>query len=251
MAKAPGVGSLVLAHEARRAGMALPLSLCAHAAFIAALMLVPRAERAALPEVASIAQDALVLRVARADPPPAAVVIAPPAAVPRPPRAPALAAPATAPVTAPPVVGQVAVPLVEPDGPPVGDGCVGCVIGTTAVEPVPGGGNGDPRTATGTGGGGGQAPLPIGGQITAPIKLRNVDPAYPALARQAGVQGRVVIECVIDTEGRVVRTRVLEGPPLLREAALAAVSQWRYRPTLLNGTPVAVIMTVRLDFRLR
>ena len=59
------------------------------------------------------------------------------------------------------------------------------------------------------------------------------------------------IECRIDTSGRVVDATVLHGHPLLSPAALAAVRQWIYQPTLLNGVPVSVLMTVTVHFRLR
>ena len=64
-------------------------------------------------------------------------------------------------------------------------------------------------------------------------------------------QGIVVVECVIDREGRVASARVLRSIPLLDAAALAAVQQWLYRPTLLNGERVAVQMTVTVRFHLR
>jgi protein TonB len=86
--------------------------------------------------------------------------------------------------------------------------------------------------------------------IDAPIKLHHVIPVYPDLAKQARVEGLVVIECRIDTQGRVADARVLRGHPLLDDAALAAVRQWRYRPTLLNGQPISVIMTVTVRFAL-
>ena len=247
MAHGPSMGSLVLPHEARRGGMALPLSLTVHAAFIGAVLMVPRAARVEVPEV--FRRPILNLPVPEAQP--IRVAVTPPPAVrttrPGPVRAPADPAP-----PAPAVVGHVAIPLDVPDTIPVADtggACVGCVLGGPPTEPVDGGGTAP--EGTGSGPAAGSAPRPIGGQITAPVKLRNVDPDYPALARQAGVQGTVLIECVIDTEGRVVQSRVLQGPPLLSRAALDAVNQWRYRPTLLNGAPISVIMTVRLEFHLR
>jgi len=87
--------------------------------------------------------------------------------------------------------------------------------------------------------------------IDRPVKLHHVVPVYPDLARQARVEGIVVIECRIDTRGRVAEARVLSGHPLLDGAALDAVRQWRYRPTLLNGQPISVIMTVTVRFALR
>jgi len=87
--------------------------------------------------------------------------------------------------------------------------------------------------------------------IDPPVKLHHVAPGYPALARDARVGGVVVIECRIDTEGRVADARILRGHPLLDDAALDAVRQWRYRPTLLHGRPVSVIMSVTVRFTLR
>jgi len=104
--------------------------------------------------------------------------------------------------------------------------------------------------ATGPGGGG-SAPLPVGGNISSPLKLHDVAPVYPELARRARVQGVVIIRCVIDTDGRVAEAEVLRSVPLLDAAALEAVRQWIYRPTLLNGGPVAVVMTVTVQFRLQ
>lgn len=93
-------------------------------------------------------------------------------------------------------------------------------------------------------------PVRIGGSIPEPRKLRNVNPVYPPDALQARLQGVVVLECTIDTAGKVTEVRTLRGVPLLTEAAVAAVKQWEYTPTLLNGVPVPVIMTVTVNFKL-
>jgi protein TonB len=90
----------------------------------------------------------------------------------------------------------------------------------------------------------------VGGQIKEPKKLKNVPPAYPDIARQARVQGVVILECTISPQGRVTEVKVLRGIPLLDQAAIDAVKQWVYTPTLLNGVPVPVIMTVTVNFRL-
>lgn len=90
----------------------------------------------------------------------------------------------------------------------------------------------------------------VGGQIKEPSKIRNVSPAYPDIAKQARVQGVVVLEAVISPSGEVTNVRVLRGVPLLNDAAALAVRQWRYTPTTLNGQPVAVVMTVTVNFRL-
>jgi TonB family protein len=93
-------------------------------------------------------------------------------------------------------------------------------------------------------------PVRIGGSIREPRKLRHVNPAYPPDAIQARVQGVVVLECTIDAAGKVTTVRALRGAPLLTEAAVAAVKQWEYTPTVLNGVPVPVVMTVTVNFKL-
>ena len=76
-------------------------------------------------------------------------------------------------------------------------------------------------------------------------------PVYPAIAQQARVQGVVIIEATIATDGSVTNARILRSVPLLDQAALDAVSQWMFTPTLLNGVPVPVIMTVTVQFTLK
>ena len=90
-----------------------------------------------------------------------------------------------------------------------------------------------------------------GGKIQPPTKVHDAAPGYPAIAQAARVQGVVIIEATIGVDGEVVEARVLRSVPLLDEAALQAVRQWRYTPTRLNGAPVAVIMTVTVNFQLR
>ena len=95
------------------------------------------------------------------------------------------------------------------------------------------------------------APVRVGGNIKTPVKTRHVDPVYPADAALAGVQGQVVIEATIDPSGRVGNACVLRSIPLLDQAALDAVRQWEYTPTLLNGVAVPVILTVTVSFTLK
>jgi protein TonB len=97
----------------------------------------------------------------------------------------------------------------------------------------------------------GSGPLRVGGQIKEPKKLTDVRPVYPEVAKQARVQGVVILECTISPEGRVTDTRVLRGVPLLDGAAIDAVRQWTYAPTLMNGVPVPVLMTVTVNFALQ
>ena len=88
----------------------------------------------------------------------------------------------------------------------------------------------------------------IGGNIAPPVKLKHVSPAYPDIARQARVAGMVLLEILIDRDGRVTEAQVVRSIPLLDQAAIDAVMQWEFRPTLLNGVPVQAIMTVSMGF---
>jgi protein TonB len=115
----------------------------------------------------------------------------------------------------------------------VAGGVVGCV------------GGGHPGSAPA-----GNAPVRVGGQIRQPPLLRRVNPLYPPEARAEGVQGVVILEAVIGVDGRVCDTRILRSIPLLDQAAIDAVRQWEYKPTLLNGAPVPVIVTVTVPFTL-
>lgn len=93
-----------------------------------------------------------------------------------------------------------------------------------------------------------QAPVRVGGTIRQPAKLVDVKPVYPPTALRAGVSGVVILEITIDTDGSVQQARVLRGIPMLDAAAVEAARQWRFEPTLLNGNPVRVIMTVTVPF---
>ena len=92
----------------------------------------------------------------------------------------------------------------------------------------------------------------VGRGIQTPERVIYVAPAYPPIALSARLQGIVIVEATIDTTGRVQNARVLRtDSTLFTEAALSAVRQWTYTPTLLNGIPVSVIMTVTVQFRLQ
>ena len=92
------------------------------------------------------------------------------------------------------------------------------------------------------------APVRVGGNIPPPTKVVHVNPVYPPDARDARVAGVVICEAVIDPSGRVSEVKVLRSIPMLDEAAVEAVRQWEFTPTLLNGVPVPVIMTVTVNF---
>jgi TonB family protein len=94
-------------------------------------------------------------------------------------------------------------------------------------------------------------PVRVGGNIRPPNKTRSVNAVYPQTAQAAGIQGVVIVEITIGTDGAVSDARVLRSIPLLDQAALDAVRQWQYEPTLLNGNPVPVIMTATVNFALQ
>ena len=96
-----------------------------------------------------------------------------------------------------------------------------------------------------------QEPVRIGGDIKAPKKLKDVRPAYPQEAQDAGVQGIVIIEAIIDRQGAVREAQVIRSVPMLDDAAVDSVLEWEYAPTILGGQPVEVIMTVTVNFTLR
>ena len=93
------------------------------------------------------------------------------------------------------------------------------------------------------------APLRVGGNVRAPLKIVDVPPVMPAQAIQARIQGVVIVEITVDTDGTVKGARVLRSIPLLDQAALDAVRQWRYESPMLDGQPVPVVMTVTVPFR--
>jgi TonB family protein len=87
-----------------------------------------------------------------------------------------------------------------------------------------------------------------GGRIMEPKKIKDVQPVYPAIAQSARVSGVVTIEATIGSDGKVIDAKVVHSVPLLDQAALDAVRQWEYLPTMLNGVPVPVLVTVTINF---
>jgi TonB family protein len=134
-------------------------------------------------------------------------------------------------------------PLTTPAGGVAGavpGGVPGGVPGRVAVAPL----TAPPPPAS-------SGPVRVGGNISPPVRIKNVPPVYPDEARAAKVQGTVILETTIDQKGLVTNARVLRSVPLLDQAALDAVRQWEFMPTLLNGQPVAIIMTVTVNFTLQ
>jgi periplasmic protein TonB len=91
----------------------------------------------------------------------------------------------------------------------------------------------------------------LGGEIREPRRVFYVAPAYPVAAQAARVEGVVILEATIDETGVVRDVTVLRSRPLLDQAAIEAVSRWRYTPTYLNGLPVSVVMSVTVNFTMR
>jgi protein TonB len=116
-------------------------------------------------------------------------------------------------------------------------GVIGGVLNTSAKPVAP-----PPR--------GKGAPLRVGGRVRQPKSIVQVRPEYPPLARQARIQGQVLIDAILDEQGNVIDMKVVSGPPLLYQAALDALKKWKYEPTYLNERPIAVEMIVTITFQL-
>ena len=93
-------------------------------------------------------------------------------------------------------------------------------------------------------------PVPVGGDVQMAKVLRKVIPEYPALARSARISGAVHLIGIIGKDGTIRNLQVVSGHPLLVHAAMEAVRQWVYQPTLLNGMPVEVIAPIEVNFTL-
>lgn len=94
-------------------------------------------------------------------------------------------------------------------------------------------------------------PAHISQGVAQGLLIHKVVPEYPAVPRAAHIGGTVVLQATISKNGTIENLRVASGPELLRQAALDAVKQWRYRPYLLNGEPVEVETTVNVEFKLQ
>jgi len=93
-------------------------------------------------------------------------------------------------------------------------------------------------------------PIRVGGNVAQANRVSWVTPVYPAEAKENRIQGTVKLEITIDKEGHVGPMSVVSGPPELIHSATDAVSQWVYKPTLLNGEPVSVLTTVDVNYTL-
>jgi TonB family protein len=93
-----------------------------------------------------------------------------------------------------------------------------------------------------------EGPAKVGGIVKEPRLVSRVMPEYPLVAKQAGIQGDIVVKTTIDAKGNVVNMQVVSGPAMLRGPALAALRRWKYEPSTLNGQPIAVQMLVTIKF---
>jgi protein TonB len=91
----------------------------------------------------------------------------------------------------------------------------------------------------------------VSGPVEAALLIHRVDPVYPKLAQQIRVSGTVELNGIVGADGHIRELHAASGHPLLVPAALDAVRQWVYRPTLLHGQPVEVITTITVIFRLQ
>ncbi len=236
-----------------------PASVLLHATLLVALVVVPLLRSEALPTPARETRAFFVTpgspAVPLPPPPPAARVAAGPRSSSRPSGQPAPPAARSfrAPVDVPePVAAAVAdtargnpdedAPRPEAGGVPGGmpggvsggvpGGIVGGVVASVAVPPTP------------------IVPVRVGGEIKEPKKIRHVNPIYPELAVAAHVHGNVVLECLVSPQGAVTDVKLVRGIPLLNASAMDAVRQWAYTPTLKDGVPVPVLLTVTVTFQL-
>jgi len=231
------------ATQRSRRRLTLPLSAAVHTLLIAALVVVPLLSRETLPDPAASVRIFFAEPAAMPPPPP------PPLARAAGPQRPAAVHASIQRVS---FVAPIETPVEVPfdDGPALGvaGGAPGGVEGG-----VPGGVVGGVL--------GGLPDLPpapevapqvvrVGGNVKAPAKVKHVDPAYPPLAQTARIEGTVILECVINPLGRVVDLKLLRSIPMLDEAAIAAVRQWVYAPTVVNGVPVSAMMSVTVRFAL-
>jgi protein TonB len=235
---------LVLSSPAavRRPGLSWPLSIVIHAFALALLLLIATVSPGdAPPPLTEVLRIPDFWRPPAPPPEPVRPAIVHPRTTPTRPGGPAAIVPVVVPGPPPPIDA--------PPGPPTDDAPPPCLHeceGTVRGGETDGVIGDDSRP--GPGPAPGAAPVRIHRGIKPPVRIAYVAPAYPAIAITAHVAGTVILDCTIAEDGRVVDVRVLAGHPLFTPAAVDAVRQWRYTPTLLNGVPVPVLMTVTVRF---
>jgi protein TonB len=217
----------------------VPISIALHLAALLLFLIIPLTANMILPDPASHLPD--YMRAVPLPPPPPAVRVRPAAApAPRPATSPDLSAPTAAPPSIkvendpPGVVPDVGIH--SADGVNGGTGLLSSAA-TIVVQPP------DPPRPGG--------PVRVAELPVSPRRIGDTRPVYPEIARAARIEGTVIMEAVLDTTGRVTQLRVIQSVPLLDQAALAAVRQWRYTPSFYGGHPVSVLMTITVRFALQ
>lgn len=213
----------------------VPVSIALHLVAMVSLVIIPLAASVTMP----LPYEAPPTFV-RAAPVPNLPDVAPRS---RPGRAPIPTRTEAAPTTAPATIeverpGTADVPDVEANMSSGAPASFGLAVRPTAPPPSP-----EPPRRTG--------PVRVAELPVAPVRIAAAQPVYPDVARAAHVEGTVILECVIDTTGRVTNIRVIKSMPLLDQAAIEAVRQWRYTPSVYHGRPVSVLMTVTVRFMLK
>lgn len=216
-------------------------SILAHLALVSLIVMVPLLLDDSLPEtrntgVRTFFAQPLELAPPPPPPPPPAVAKAPPRVAPEVTRTDGFVAPVATPELLPESGLDLGIERGVSGGVEGGvpGGVIGGLIGGLPDIPLPT-----------------TPPVRVGGRVKEPTKLKDAAPVYPDAAVQARIEGVVVLECLISPHGKVTRVNVLRGMPLLDTAAVEAARQWVYTPTLMDGVPVPVIMTVTVRFDLR
>ena len=93
--------------------------------------------------------------------------------------------------------------------------------------------------------------LRVSSGVADSLKIHDADPHYPREAKEQGIEGDVILQAIIDTKGTLTILKAVQGDPILVKASLDAVKKWRYRPFILNGEPVEVETTIKIQFHLR
>jgi protein TonB len=230
----------------RRRWLTTSGSVLVHSIGVAATIAMPLLLWSALPEPASAVRAFFVEPLVVPPPPPPPPALARPAAVSR-------TTPGAVPDRAVGFVALIEVPseLKPEEGLDLGieggvvggvaggipGGVIGAVVGglpESAVEPPPP-----------------VRPLRVSGLVKEPAKVRHVNPIYPPVASAARVEGVVILEALVDVQGHVVEVKILQAASsFFEDAAREAVRQWIYTPTLLDGVPVPLIVTVTVTFQL-
>jgi protein TonB len=217
----------------------VPISIGVHFIVLVMFLIIPLTATLELPDPAAHLPDYMLV-APPPPPPPAPRVARPPSAAPAPD---APATPDTAPTTAPDAIKPEGPLPVVPDlgAPPAASvlGGIGAVIGDRPVVLQPP----DPPRPAG--------PVRVADLPVTPRKIGDVRPVYPEIARLSRLEGTVFLEAVLDTTGRVTQLRVIKSAPMFDQAALDAVRQWRYMPSLYGGHPVSVLMTITVRFTLQ